>query len=99
MAPQQKSAWFDEATHASLIEDKAHRAKSFIVAVADGKIDDAELTAQESRVVQLMEAVEPQLTGPLHDQVTDLLCELTVFNFMQSLHAVEQSRKKSCFRG
>jgi hypothetical protein len=99
MADNKKSAWFDETTHACLIEEKARRTESFVAAVADGIVDKKELEDQEKRLIELMKKVEPQLAGPLHEQVTDLLCELTVFNFMQSIHAMDQARAKSGFRG
>ena len=99
MSSQQKSAWFDEASHTPIIAEKAHQAQSFIAAMADSKIDESELDAQEIRLVQLMQKIEPQLSGPLHAQVTELLCELTVYDFMQAMYSLEQARPKSAFRG
>jgi hypothetical protein len=93
------SAWFDESSHAVLIADKARRAESFVAAMADGKIDAAELDQQERRLVELMKEIEPKLDASLHAKVTELLCELTVFNFMQAMHTVQQARPKSVFRG
>jgi hypothetical protein len=100
-APQTKpaSAWFDELSHAPLIAEKARRADSFVAAMADGKIDESEIDAQEVRLVRLMQAIEPQLTPSLHAQVTELLCELTVYDFMQAMYSVGQARPKSVFRG
>ena len=98
-ALQPKSAWFDEASHTPIIADKAHRAESFVAAMADGKIDESEIKAQEDRLVRLMQEIEPQLAPRLHDQVTELLCELTVYDFMQAVHSVGQARPKSVFRG
>jgi hypothetical protein len=99
MSPQQKSAWFDEASHTPIIAEKARKAESFIAAMADGVIDESELKAQEARLMELMRTIEPQLSGPLHDQVTDLLCELTVYNFMQAMRSVQQARPKTVFQG
>ena len=93
------SAWFDEASHTPIIAEKARRAESFVAAMADGKIDESEIKAQEDRLVQLMQEIEPQLAPRLHDQVTELLCELTVYDFMQAMHSVGQARPKSVFRG
>lgn len=98
-AKQTVSAWFDEASHAPAIAEKARRAQSFIDAMADGTIDESEVKTQESRLVELMKKIEPQLTPALHDQVTELLCELTVYDFMQAMRSVEQARPKSVFRG
>ena len=99
MASQQKSAWFDEASNTPVIAEKARQAESFIAAMADGVIDQSEVEAQESRLIELMRKIEPQLTGALHDQVTELLCELTVYDFMQAMRSVQQARPKTVFQG
>jgi hypothetical protein len=93
------SAWFDEASHTPIIADKARRAESFVAALADGRLDDSEIKDQERRLVALMEEVEPQLEPGLHAKVTELLCELTVYDFMQAMHSVGQARPKTVFRG
>ena len=100
-APQANpsSAWFDAAKHTSLIAEKAQRTEPFLAAMADGRIDPAELAAQEQRLVALMAEIEPQLAPALHAKVTELLCELTVYNFMQAMKSLEQSRPKTKFRG
>ena len=102
MASQQanpSSAWFDAARHTSLIAEKAQRTESFLTAMADGRVDAAEIAAQESRLVALMAEVEPQLSPALHSKVTELLCELTVYDFMQAMASLEQTRPKTAFRG
>ena len=102
MASQQAnptSAWFDAARHTSLIAEKAKRTESFLVAAADGRIDAAEMAAQENRLVALMAEIEPQLTPALHAKVTELLCELTVYDFMQAMGSLQQARPKTTFRG
>jgi hypothetical protein len=96
---QPPSAWFDEASHTPLIADKARRAESFVAAMADGRVDDSEIKGQESRVVALMEEIEPRLDAELHAKVTELLCELTVYDFMQAMHSIERARPKTKFRG
>jgi hypothetical protein len=93
------SAWFDGTRHTSLIAEKAQRAESFLAAMADGQIDPSEIASQERRLVALMEEIEPQLTPELHAKVTDLLCELTVYDFMQAMVSLEKSRPKTAFRG
>jgi hypothetical protein len=98
-AQQTKSAWFDETSHAPIIAEKARRTESFIAAMADGMIEESEIKAQETRLVQLMQELEPRLPGDLHAEVTELLCELTVYDFMQAMYSVQQSRPKSVFRG
>jgi 3-methyladenine DNA glycosylase Tag len=102
MATQQanpSSAWFDGAKHTSLIAEKAQRTESFLSAMAGGRIDPAEVAAQENRLVALMAEIEPQLSPALHAKVTDLLCELTVYDFMQAMVSLEKSRPKTAFRG
>jgi hypothetical protein len=99
MPPQAKSAWFDEASHTSLIAEKAKRAASFLDAMADGKIEQSEVQAQESRIVQLMQKIEPQLPGDLHAQITELLCEMTVYDLMHVLRSVQEARPKTTFQG
>jgi hypothetical protein len=93
------TSWLDEDSKSVRIDDYARQLDTFVAALADGRIDDKELAAQEARVVNLMKEVEPQLTGPIHDRVTDLLCELSAFNVMQLLHALHEARPKSTFRG
>jgi hypothetical protein len=93
------SAWFDEKSHAPIIAEKARRAESFVAAMADGVIESSEIKVQEDRLVKLMQEIEPQLDGPLHAKITDLLCELTVYDFMQSIYAMQQARPKGVFRG
>lgn len=93
------SSWLDENSNKPLIEDLSRRAESFVSAMADGHIDDAELAAQEKRLVDLLREVEPQLDPKLHAKVTQLLCELTAYDLMQFMHSIAQSRPKTVFRG
>ena len=67
--------------------------------MADGKVTDSEVKAQEKRVVKLLKEIEPQLDDKLHDRVTDLLCELTAYDMMQMLNMMHESRPASKFRG
>jgi RNase P subunit RPR2 len=94
-----KSTWFDEASSESLIADKAQRLESFLAAMADGKVTDAEVKEQEERVVQLMKEIEPQLDPKLHERVTQLLCELAAYDLMQSLNMLQSTRSAVKFRG
>lgn len=94
-----KSAWFDEEANASLISQESQRLESFVDAMADGKITDEELKAQERRVVALLMEIEPQLEPELHARVTELLCELTAYDVMQMLNTMQHARPMSTFRG
>ncbi len=93
------SSWFDDASHKPLIAEQARRLKTFLAAVADGVIDEAELAAQEKRLVQVMKEVQPLLEPGLHAKVTELLCELTAYDLMQVMHSFHQARPKTTFRG
>src|SRR5262245_38301728 len=94
-----KSTWLDAESHQPTIERYARRLKPFAEAMADGKIDDTELKAQEGRLVKLMKEVEPALPAALHSKVTQLLYELTAYDLMQILHAMEQARPRAAFQG
>ena len=99
MPAASKSAWFDEQANTPLISEKAQRLDSFVAALADGQVTDAELKSQEERVVKLLKEIEPQLDPALHARVTDLLCELTAFDIMQTINMMQQARPATKFRG
>jgi hypothetical protein len=46
-----------------------------------------------------MKEVEPQLDDAVHEKVTRLLCEMTAYNLMQMLHAMQEARPSTAFRG
>jgi uncharacterized membrane protein YebE (DUF533 family) len=93
------SSWFDVASHKPLIAEQARRLKTFLAAVADGVIDEAELAAQEKRLVEVMKEVEPLLSPDLHARLTRLLCELTAYDLMQVMHSFHEARPKTAFQG
>lgn len=95
----QPSAWLDETSEHPLIAQKAQQLEGFLAAVADGKIEQAEIEAQERRVVELMKEIEPRLPPELHERVTALLCELTAYDMMQMIYAFQEARPKAVFRG
>ena len=82
-----------------IFAERARRLETFLAAMADGRIDEAELEAQEQRLVQVMREVEPLLDEKLHAKVTQLLCELTAYDIMQAVHTMQQARPKTAFRG
>jgi hypothetical protein len=94
-----RKSWLDEKAESTKIDDYAKQLGTFVEAMADGRIDQGELSSQEKRVVQLMKEIEPQLDDTLHEKVTDLLCELSAFNCMQLLHSMMEERPKVQFRG
>jgi len=95
----QRIQWLDDRSGAPLIEKYARELGSFLEAVADGRVDDAEVKKQEERVVELMKEVEPKLNDALHAKVTSLLCELTAYDLMQVLNSLHKARPKTVFRG
>ena len=94
-----RKSWLDEKGESTLIDDYAKQTTSFIEAMADGKIDDDEITNHEANLVKLMKKIEPKLDDEQHAEITELLCELSAFNVMQMLHMMHQSRPKTKFRG
>lgn len=94
-----KQSWLDAATQTPLINGYTEQLTTFIDALADGRIEDAELAAQEARLKKAMQDVEPKLDGPLHAAVTQLLCELTAYNIMHTLSDLQKARPMSTFHG
>lgn len=89
-----RTPWFDEKTQDPLIDNYAVKLDSFLTTMADGKVDDSEVKAQEQRLIKLMKEVEPLLNDEQHAKVTQLMCELTAYDLMQMLHGLEQARPK-----
>src|SRR4051794_2849427 len=96
---QGRTHWLDESTDAPLIHEYANRLSGFLEAMADGKIETHELKQQEARLVALMKKVEPELNDSLHEDVTRLLCELSAYNIMHTLHELVAAQPKTKFRG
>jgi hypothetical protein len=94
-----RTPWLDEKTQTPVIDQYAQKLDTFVQTMADGKVDDKEIKAQETRLVNLMKEVEPLLDDKTHEKVTKLLCELTAFDIMQMLHTMQQARPKTKFRG
>ena len=94
-----RQSWLDDKSQTTLIDEYTQKLSTFMEAIADGLVDDAELAAQERRLVALMKEVEPSLNDALHGKVTRLLCELTAFNVMQTLHSLQAGRPTTQFQG
>ena len=94
------SAWFDEASHTPIIADKAQRAASFIAAMAarpDRRVGNQGAGAAAGGPDGRHRA--PAWSPPCTPKLTELLCELTVYDFMQAMHSVHQVRPQTKFRG
>ncbi|TWT81995.1 hypothetical protein CA13_34500 [Planctomycetes bacterium CA13] len=87
-----RKSWMDEQGETTLIDDYASQSTSFIDAMADGKIDESEVQSQEAKLVALMKKIEPTLDDKQHAEITELLCEMSVYSVMQLLHTAYQAR-------
>jgi hypothetical protein len=94
-----RTHWLDEKTEAPLIDAYVQKLGTFLEAMADGHIDTGELKSQEERVVALMKTIEPELPDAVHEQVTHLLCELSAYNIMHTIHQLVVEGPKTKFRG
>ena len=94
-----RTNWLDDIEETPLIHDYAQRLSGFLEAMADGKIETKELKDQEARLVALMKKVEPELNDKQHEDVTHLLCELTAYNIMHTLHELVAAKPATKFRG
>jgi hypothetical protein len=94
-----RTSWLDSSSRSTVIDKQAQQLESFLKAMADGRVDDREIDEQEQRVVTLMKRIEPGLDDELHAQLTELLCELSAYNIMQTLYSLSESRPTSVFRG
>jgi hypothetical protein len=94
-----RTNWLDERSEAPLIGQYVERLSTFLDAMADGRIETHELEAQEARLVAIMKSVEPKLDDALHEEVTHLLCELSAYNIMHTLHGLMEGRPRTKFRG
>jgi hypothetical protein len=98
-AAKGRQSWLDDKTDTPQIDKYARQLDTFIQTMADGKVDEKEIQAQEKRLVKLMKDIEPRLDGDMHAKVTELLCELTAYDIMQMLQSMESGRPKTRFRG
>jgi hypothetical protein len=90
-------SWFDDKSKSPRIEESARQLDSFVQAMSDGKVTEGEVKAQEARLVALMKEVEPLLDDAQHEKVTQLLCELTAYDLMQTLYLMRPPARR--FRG
>jgi hypothetical protein len=93
-----RMSWLDD-TSTPQIQVYTERLGTFLEAMADGKVDDRELKQQEARLVALLKKVEPELDDVLHADVTKLLCELTAYNIMHTIHNLAEARSGTRFQG
>ena len=94
-----RQSWLDDELQTPLIDKQVQKLSTFIDALADGRIDDAELRAQEQRLAAAIKEVESALNDAQHAQVTKLLCELTAYNVMQTLNSLQSAKPQTVFHG
>lgn len=99
MSQKHRTPWLDDDGDTPLVHEYAEKLGGFMEAMADGKIEKHELEQQEQRVVALMKKIEPELAPGLHEDVSRLLCELTAYNIMHTLHGLLEAAPKTKFRG
>ena len=98
-ANEKRTPWLDDEGDSPMVHEYAARLGGFMEAMADGVVEKHELADQEGRVVDLMKQIEPQLGPELHEQVSRLLCELTAYNIMHTIHGLMEAAPKTKFRG
>jgi len=96
--PAKRVSWLGD-DDVPRIDEMARKLDSFLTAMADGRVTTQELQDQEKRLVKLIKEVEPKLDDELHDKVTQLLCELTAYDLMQTLHSIQEAQPRTKFRG
>lgn len=94
-----RQSWLDGPGESPLIDEYVQKLTHFVDTMADGRVDADELAAQEKRLTTALREVEATLDDATHAKVTRLLCELTAYNVMQTLHGLEAARAHSVFRG
>lgn len=86
-----RASWIDDDNHPDL-EAHVGQLEHFAAALADGKVDAAELATQADNLKAAMRAVEGDLTDDQHAKVTKLLAETVAFAVMQVLHDMAQAK-------
>lgn len=84
--------WLDDDTNLPALDEHVHKLEHFVDSMADGVIDQDELSTQTEAVVAAMKNVQDDLTDEQHAKVTKLLVELTAHNVMATLHELMSSR-------
>jgi hypothetical protein len=94
-----RTSWFDEATHLPVIDEQAQKLETFVQAMADGVIEKDELERQQESLIQVMKAVESDLTDEQHAKITRLLIELSAYNIMRLLHELQREKLQRALAG
>jgi hypothetical protein len=89
-----RTSWFDDSTHLPVIDEQAQKLDIFVEAMADGVIEKHELERQQESLIQVMKAVESDLTDEQHAKITRLLIELSAYNIMRLLHELQREKRQ-----
>ena len=92
-----RTSWFDDDSDLPLIDEQVQRLESFTKAMADGVVEEKELSAQQDRLVAAMKDVEGDLDDATHAKVTRLLVELSAYDIMRLLRELQVERARSAF--
>ena len=92
-----RTSWFDDHSDLPLIDEQVQRLESFTKAMADGVVEEKELSAQQERLAAAMKAVERDLDDETHAKVTRLLVELSAYDIMRLLRELQVERARSAF--
>ena len=92
-------SWLDAESGEPMIHQYTERLNTFLEAMADGKVEAKELEEQKKRLVTHLKKIEPKLGDELHEEVTELLCELTAYNIMHTVFEVAEAKPQTEFRG
>lgn len=88
-----RTPWFDAETGKPILDQYVQQMPAFQAAMADGRVDQHELDAQEARLVAVMQRVEPHLDHATHELVTGLILELSCYSLLETIRALQQARE------
>lgn len=86
-----RTSWINDDSTPDL-DAHVGQLEHFAASLADGVVDENELSVQEDNLVAAMKAVEGSLNDDQHAKVTRLLAELTAYSVMRTLHDLAQAR-------
>jgi hypothetical protein len=86
-----RANWIDDDNHPDL-DAHVGQLEHFASAIADGKVDEAELATQVENLKAAMRAVESSLSDDQHAKVTKLLAEVAAYTVMQMMHDMAQAK-------
>lgn len=92
-----RTSWLGDDANLSLLDDRVRSLTFFTDALADGHVVEAEVQAQEQRVIAAIQAVESSLNDAQHAGVTALLVEISAYNIMRTLHELELAHARRVF--